>query len=264
MTTPIIDIHAHIWPEALAPKAVFNLAQFYRFPADGEGTAAALLQEMDRSGVAVAVLHNVAMRPEQVTKLNDWIATQRSERFVCFAAMHPDHPDPRGELTRCARELGLKGMKIHSDFQQVNLDDPRMMPLYEAMEELGLPVILHMGDPRMDFSAPERLLPVLKRFPKLTVIAAHFGGYGVWERAACLYGHPQVYLDTSSALWALPTQQAYDIIQAHGAQRVLFGSDYPVVHGYVAELHRFDLLPLTQEERRLILHDNAATLLGLE
>lgn len=264
MNVPVIDIHAHIWPDTLAPKAVFNLAQFYRFPADGEGTASALLREMDRSGVAVAVLHNVAMRPEQVPKLNDWIAPHAGERFVCFAAMHPDYPAPEEELERCAYQLGLKGLKMHSDFQQVAIDDPRMMRLYAVMERLRLPVILHMGDPRMDYSAPERLLPVLERFPELTVIAAHFGGYGVWERARCLFGHPRVYLDTSSALWAIPTQQAYETIQAHGVERVLFGSDYPVVHDYVAEMHRFDRIPLTEEERRLILHDNAASLLGLE
>ena len=157
--------------------------------------------------------------------------------------------------------LGLRGIKLHPDFQKFNIDDERAFPIYEAAEG-RLPILFHTGDDRYDFSSPKRLARILERFPKLVAIAAHLGGYRDWVDAAVNYGNPRVYIDTSSALMFVPPEQAVNIIRAHGISRVFFGTDSPM-WSHKGEMERFNALPLTPEERRLILHENAEKFLKL-
>ena len=144
-----------------------------------------------------------------------------------------------------------------------------MLPRYEDLELLNflkarkIPILLHTGDKRFDFSNPNRLLPVLRDFPGLTVIGAHFGGYSIWQEAAAqLHGIPNFYVDCSSTMFALPDAEVVELIRLYGADRVMFGTDYPM-WSPVVELAHFQRLPLTQEERALILHKNAEAIFGI-
>ena len=105
-----------------------------------------------------------------------------------------------------------------------------------------------------------RIVRVLEAFPSLTVVGAHLGGWSVWEDAERLLPHyPNFHVDCSSSMYALSPQKTLEIIRAYGADRVLFGTDYPM-WSVEKELERFDALNLTQEERELILHSNAERL----
>ena len=259
-----LDVHAHVFPVALAEKAVGWLESYYGYRWEGKGIADDLLAGMDESSVRRAVIFSSATKPTQVRDVNDFLARTRREdpeRFLAFGTLHPDYGDLRGELARI-RELGLHGLKFHPDFQHFAIDDPRMFRIYEMVGDT-LPMLFHVGDRTSDLSAPRRLAAVLDAMPELRVVAAHFGGYHAWEEARrCLIGR-DLWIDTSSTLPYLPVAEAAQMAREHGIDRVLFASDYPAVR------HRRaidDVLKLgfTPEENEKVFHRNAERLLGLE
>lgn len=269
--TKVFDIHTHTYPEAIAEKACINLGKFYDFIVEGEGTYAHLESQAAENNVGGYLLFSVCTNAHQVQKVNSSIASlaelSRSHGFktVGYAGMHQDYPDFRGELERC-RELGLRGVKIHPDIQGVDINDPRLMPLYEIMEEMDFPLYLHMGDnrPEYRFSEAKKLAEVLERFPKLRAVAAHLGGYKSWEDGIrYLAGRKNVMYDTSSALWAMTPETAFDIIHKLGTENIMFGTDYPVKNTR-EELVRFHAIGLTPGEEDAILWHNAVRFLGIE
>jgi predicted TIM-barrel fold metal-dependent hydrolase len=132
-------------------------------------------------------------------------------------------------------------------------------------EEIGqdYPIVLHVGDKKLDFSNPERLAKVLEKFPEHKFVAAHMGGYSVWDNEAKSLVGKNVWFDTSSTMWEVTPEKMVEMIRAHGADKVLFGSDYPAV-SLKAEAERIEALQLTEEEKEMIFYTNAAKLLELE
>lgn len=265
----IFDIHTHTYPEAISEKAVRSLGNFYEFNVDGAGTYADLEKRGRAHGVRGYLLFSVATNAHQVQKVNDSIAAlaekSRAEGYetVGFAGIHQDFPDFAAEIDR-AESIGLRGVKIHPDIQRIDIDSPRMMELYEIVEG-RMPVYFHMGDnrPQYRYSEPKKLARVLDRFPKLEVVAAHLGGYMAWEEAAeVLAGRPNVWYDTSSAVWAMTPDYAGTLIRRYGTDRVMFGTDYPVKN-IDTELARFLAIDLTEAEREDILYNNAKRFLKI-
>lgn len=265
----VFDIHTHTYPEAIAERAVASLGKFYDFVPQGKGTYADLSSQAEASNVRGFLLFSVATNAHQVEKVNSSIAAlaeqSRREGFltVGFAGMHQDFPNFAAEIERC-KQMGLRGVKLHPDIQGIDIDDPKLFPLYEILEG-DLPVYFHMGDnrPQYRFSEAKKLRHVLERFPNLEVIAAHLGGYRAQNEAIeYLRGHPNVWYDTSSALWYLSPEEAARIIEALGYDRVMFGTDYPVMNP-AAELELFHRLPLSEKQKEDILFYNAMRCLHL-
>ena len=144
----VIDAHAHIYPDKIAPKAVEAVGDFYNVGMFGDGTADGLLAAKDRAPITHFIVHSVATTAHAVTAINDFIAKQcqAHPEFIGFAAMQQDFEDPAAELQR-AVELGLRGVKLHPDTQKVNMDDPRLMEVYAICEQLGLPEVIHAPAP---------------------------------------------------------------------------------------------------------------------
>jgi predicted TIM-barrel fold metal-dependent hydrolase len=129
-----------------------------------------------------------------------------------------------------------------------------------------MPVYFHIGDdrPQYRYSEPKKLARILKMFPKLEVVAAHLGGYKAKEEAIeYLAGKPNVYYDTSSALWYQSPEEASDTIHKLGTENVMFGTDYPVKNPKT-ELELFSRLTLTDKQREDILWNNAIRFLHLQ
>lgn len=260
----IVDFHAHVFPDAIAEKASRSIADFYCLPVRHDGRVDTLLRLGGEAQVDRHVIHSVATRPRTVAHINDFIAgcvRAHADRFVGFAALHPDTPDIRGEILR-AMDLGLAGVKLHPDIQGYPLDG---VPALRMIGEIAgkLPLLVHAGDKRYHYSNPSQVAKVLKAFPELTVIAAHFGGWSEWEEASeALVEFPNLLVDCSSSFYALSPEAALALIRRFGADRVLFGSDYPMwTPG--EELAYLRALPLCEAERAAILHGNAERLLNL-
>ena len=257
----IINAHAHIYPEKIAERAVHGIESFYNISVELDGTVRGLIEDGEKAGVSRFIVQSVATVPEQVASINNFIAksvAENPEKLIGFGTIHPDFPDISGEIDRLA-SLGLRGIKLHSDFQRFNIDDERAFPIYEAAEG-RFPILFHMGDERYDFSAPERLLRVIEKFPRLTVIGAHFAGWSLWDKAASVLGGTGIYTDCSSSLYAISAEHAAELISKFGADKVLWGTDYPMWNS-VEELERFRKIPLSEREQSLILGENALRLL---
>ena len=260
---PILDIHAHIYPDVIAQKASDTIGEFYRLPTRHDGTLKTLLKEESAAGVTKMAVHSVAVTWEKVARINDFIAgaAKSHAHVIGFATMHPDHPRIASEIDR-AISLGLTGMKLHPDFQHFNIDDEKAYPIYEAVEG-RMPLLIHTGDNRYETSRPERMAKVLDRFPRMQTICAHLGGWSQWEDAhRILAGRPNVWVDTSSSLYALSAEAAREIILHYGIDRVLFGTDYPMWTPS-AELDRLRALGFPPADMEKILYTNAQNLLGL-
>lgn len=258
----IIDIHAHIFPDKIAEKAVDSIGRYYGVAMRRNGTVNGLLESGRNIGVRKYIVHSSATTVEQVKAINDYVAGVKDAHpeFIGFATLHPALPDIPAEVERIIK-LGLKGLKLHPEFQHFTIDDDNMLPIYEAVEG-RLPVLIHMGDQNVDSSSPVRLARILDRFPQLVVIAAHFGGYRMWDLSCEYLMDRNVYMDTSSTLDFISPKRAVEMIRRHGVEKMLFGSDYPM-WDHSEELDRFLALGLTEEERRAILSGNASELLSV-
>ena len=264
MQFPIIDCHCHIYPEKIAAKAVVGIGEFYHLAMKYDGRLQTLLSESEQNGVTHNVIFSVATKPAQVHSINTFIAdmvARNPNRFIGLGTLHPDSEDIDGDVDEIIR-LGLKGVKLHPDIQGIALDDKRCQKIYERCEGV-LPVLVHAGDSRYDFSNPNRLKPVLEKYPNLTVIAAHFGGYSIWDQAAKeLASYPNIYVDCSSSLAMLTPETATALVHAYGADKVLFATDFPM-WPIKDELERFAALDLTGEEREKIFYKNACKLFDI-
>jgi len=258
----IIDIHTHIFPDKVAEKAVLNIGSYYNMEMSGKGTLDDLLEKGRQNGIERFVVHSSATHAEQVRAINDYVAktVREHNNSIGFGTLHPGMKNPEDEVGRII-SLGLRGVKLHPEFQNFNIDDQSMMPVYASIQG-KLPLLIHMGDENRTSSSPERLSKVLRLFPSLTVIAAHFGGYRMWNDSRKYLEGKNIYMDTSSSLAFLKPEEAVNMIRGHGTDKFLFGTDYPM-WDCGEELNRFFNLDLTEQERSAILYTNAARLLNL-
>ncbi|GHV12306.1 amidohydrolase [Clostridia bacterium] len=229
----IFDMHTHCYPEKIAEAAAVNLGEFYNFTVYHGGTAENLVAASKESGVSGVNLLSAATSPSQVVKINDFLLATRDKysshdfTITCFASMHPDYEDKAGEISRML-SLGAKGVKIHPDIQRVDIEDPRLLPIYEQLAASKSAVYFHAGDSRFTYSLPTKIAKVKRDFPQLEVIAAHLGGYQRWDMFDEAYKNRDIWIDTSSALWAMSPDLAKELISKYDSERIFFGTDYPV------------------------------------
>ena len=259
----IIDIHTHVYPEKIASAAIRTVREFYQLEScDMDGTASMLLRRGTDAGISRFVLMPVANRAEQVAGINRFICRQMEENpaFLGFGAIHADLSEIGDEVENIL-SMGMRGIKVHPDFQKFPIDDPRLFPMYEALRG-RLPVLFHMGDPRYDYSHPARLRYVLEQFPGLEVIAAHFGGHTMQETACELLKDTDCMFDISSTMMFLPKKEVERYISIYGAERLAFGTDYPLWDP-VTEVEHFLSLDITMAEKEQIAHKTAERILKL-
>ena len=258
----IFDAHCHIYPETIAPKAVEGIDHFYgNLPFEPyDGTTGTLLKNGREAGISHYVVHSVATTPHQISSINTFIANEvklSNGEFTGLGTLHPDSDHPEQDLMELLA-LGLKGVKLHPDFQQFEADSDKAMRIFGLCMESGIPVLVHTGDYRFDFSNPNRISNVLRAFPKLKFIGAHFGGWSVWDDAVSTLSHfENIMVDTSSTFYAVGMEKGRELIRKWGADRVMFGADYPMWNPQL-DIDCLLEMGLTDEEYRKIFWDNAA------
>lgn len=254
-----IDAHCHIYPSKIASLAIHHTDEFYSEHSSGTGVVEHLIKTEADSGIDKFIVQSVATTKKQVRKINEFISasvSENSEKLVGLGTIHPESDDMKGDILHLL-ELGLKGIKIHPDIQAVAVDDERFVKAYEVCESLNVPILMHTGDNRYDYSNPNRLVPILKEFKNLTVIGAHFGGWSIWTEAVKHYANfKNFYVDCSSSFHYLQKEQIKALIKEYGANKVLFGTDYPMWSAN-SEIETLLSLNLTDQEYELIFSKNA-------
>lgn len=281
----IIDFHTHIFPKKIAAHAIATIEIKAATPAYTDGSLEALRASMAEAGVDISVLLSVATNPLKISHMNDLqIAGMETgdKDLIWFGCVHPYAPNWKEELQRIAA-AGLKGIKLHPQYQGFVIDDPRAIRVLEKCGELGLIVVNHSGKepayPGVLTSTPQQIRNALKQAGPVTFVGAHMGALMCWDEALDMYGDlPNVYLETSwglrqlmvgergyysqEALGLMEPDAFVKLIRDLGANRVLFGSDTPW-RGQKQTVDGIWALPLTDEEKELIFHKNAEKLLNI-
>lgn len=261
----IIDFHAHCFPDNIAARATAKLHNDTGLQMFNAGTAEALDTSTRLAGIDLAVIQPIATRPAQTVTINRWALASSSDRLASFGTLHPLYAGWREEIAWLSGN-GFRGIKLHPEYQAFFVDDPRCLPIYEAAFAAGLAILFHAG---VDVAysgpwrcPPERMARVIDTFPGAPVVAAHMGGYRFWDDTEKYLLGRDIYLDTSFSLPELGAGRMTAMIRAHGAGKILFGTDSPWTDQRT-ELEGILSLDLRSDERNLILGGNAAKLLGL-
>ena len=264
----IIDAHVHVFPDAVAPKAIARLSAGHcghRFALDG--TLNSLRTSMRTAGITHAVILPVSTRPDQTPSINQFvIGLSEHPDLIPFGTASPLRNEFKDDIARL-RDAGIRGIKLHADYQAFDVDEPRMFPLYKAIAGADMVAFFHAGGnlnmPAPPRCTPERLARVMDRVPELKIVAAHLGGWRLWDEVEQhLLGRP-LWLDTSFCLDHLAEDRIVRIARAHGIDRILFGTDSPWRDQGV-EIDRIGRLPWTEAERERLLFRNAAALFRME
>ena len=268
-----VDVHTHIWPDRIAEATQESMARTLGLEAIAPNTIAGIKAHMAGSGVDKSIVLGIVERADQVRRANDWLISIQDEQLVPFGAMHPDLEEKGAEVARL-RESGIKGIKLHPVINGFYPDDPKMFPVYE---EMGDSMVLEIhcgrlpdngqqrGEHQPVFAAPERVMSVVRQFPKLRVIALHLGGFYMLDEAEReLIGRENILIDTTwpPSLREVTPQTLTRIIDKHGPHKVCFGTDFPLC-SQSSEAEYIQSLPLPDGVKEGILGENARQFIGL-
>lgn len=261
----VIDFHVHCFDDEIAGKAIAALSEAGKIPPRTDGTLTGIRQSMKKAGIGKSVIMNIATKPRQVVKINRWAMSIASDDIISFGTVHPGFENWENEL-EIVHKAGLKGIKLHPDYQEFYVDSPEVFPIYEKASELGLVVLFHAG---LDIGlqppyhcTPRRMRNVVRAVPGARLVAAHMGGYDYWDEVErCLAGE-NLYFDTSYSLHKMSRGQFLRIAAKHGFDKILFGTDSPW-RDQSEEVKRLLGIKLPQDAINAILGGNAARLLGL-
>jgi len=256
----VIDFHTHVYPQKIAEKATTSTCGFYGIKTELVGTADLLLERGRQAGISEFVLLPVATKAEQVHHINEFIVDEVNlyREFYGFGALHAAMENPLLEI-EYIKSSGLKGIKLHPDIQRFPIDDDRLFSVYDRLQG-DLPVLIHCGDTRFDYSHPRRLRHIINEFPRLQIIAAHLGGWSMFDTAFEYLKDTDCYFDISSSMMFLTPEQIKVYISGYGADRILFGSDFPFWDPQ-GEVESFLRLELSKSDQEKIAFRNALKIL---
>lgn len=262
----LIDFHTHAFPDAISKRAIDKLAHLSGgLEPQGQGTVASLKEEMAKDGVDISVVLSIATNPEQQTNVNNFANKISDEKSIfAFGSVHPDADNALEELERI-KDMGLKGVKLHPEYQGFYADDEKMKPIYKKISSLGLITVFHSG---YDYGyappyhcMPDNLLNALKWFDS-PVVAAHWGGVSCGVEVIEKLCGSDLYFDLSFGYGAMPRAVAQMIVDKHTPGKLLFASDMPW-HRPVWEKRLIENLDISQEDKEKIYYKNAMRLLGI-
>ncbi len=262
----IVDFHAHFFPDEIAQHAVKTVTEI----CDGvitpelDGTLKSLLAGMKETGISSSVTLPVATKPEQVESINSSLTTNNSS-IIPFGALNPFSENWEKDIDHLV-SIGVKGVKLHPEYQGFYIDKPQFFPFYEKIADAGLIALFHTGyDPgpfSRDHATPSMVKSMIQAVPKLKVVTAHLGGLLMWDEVLELLVGENIWLDTSAIAGRIPPEQFEKICNQHDAEKILFGSDTP----WESQQSSIDFITrsnLEESVKESILGENARKLLNL-
>lgn len=278
----IIDFHTHTYPEKIADKVLKDLMSKSGTQTFSDGTLAGLKASMEKAGVDISVILPVVTAPKQTEKIN-MVAAETNEGFEgtglwSFGGIHPDNENYK-EILLDIKNKGLKGIKLHPDYQGVFFNDIRYKRIVSYASELDLIVVVHAG---VDIGlydvvhcTPDMVVEMLDEVAPKKLVLAHLGGWNMWDQVYEKICGRNVYLDTAFSYgdiaflngaehkWKLAEEdQVLQIVHKHGADKILFATDSPW-SDQRQSLEDIRSLHLSELEKTMILGSNAEKLLRL-
>ncbi|MFP4162555.1 MAG: amidohydrolase family protein [Chitinispirillaceae bacterium] len=263
----IIDFHTHVFPDDLAPRAIAQLIENAPVMQNHtDGTMNGLKQSMKQNNISHSVTLSIATKPSQVTAINKTCARNPEKGIFQFGTLHPETENFEEEIDRLV-ETGIRGIKFHPEYQDFHVDDFRIYPMYESLASSGLIVVFHTGkDPgpfSCDHALPHAIRQVRRDFPRLRMVAAHMGGWMVWDRVEEVLLGEDILFDTSAIYHLMNPETFVRLCRRHGTDRILFGTDSPWYDQ--GECVRWiEKTRLSDEEKEAVLSGNARRELGLQ
>ena len=278
----IVDAHCHILPPSFAERRRELAARDATFaailanPAARIADAPMLLGAMTRDGVDHAVVMGMGWTDYQVAvEANDYlieVVAAHSSQITGFLSVNPMWGDAAVDEARRCAAAGLRGIgELHPDTQGIDITDTAAMaPLMALVRSLNLPVLLHCSEPvghsypGKGKTTPDKVWRFIENFPDNTIICAHWGGglpfYALMPEVGAALGN--VYFDSAASPFLYRPGVYSATANLIGAERILFASDYPLMRPSRPMAELADE-PLPEFDRRRILGENAARLLGL-
>lgn len=281
----IIDFHTHTFPDSISKRVLEKLSCSGNAAYFTEGTLHSLAQSMRESGVDISVNLPVMTRADQVTEIHNNLFAE-SDKYeksgvITFGGMHPLFEDYRNEIKRL-REHGIKGIKIHPAFYNIDINDIRLKRIIDAATDEDMIVVTHSGAdisfPDKNNASVEQLLDVIEDVRPNKFVLAHMGGWQDWNAVLNNLAGANVWLDTSFSLGQyypresmkgqcrytsnLDEKELVHLVRAHGSDKVLFATDSP----WAPQKQYVDFIKdsnLTEDEKSKILGQNAVSLLGI-
>jgi predicted TIM-barrel fold metal-dependent hydrolase len=262
----IIDFHTHVFPTEIAEKTISLLSQRSKLKPDTDGTVGGLVRSMKKSGVDYSVVLPIATKPQQAQTINRYAAEITGKNgIISFGSIHPFSESWRRELDYISK-LGLKGIKLHPDYQNFFINDKKIFPVIEYAAALGLIVLFHsgvdLGIPGYIHCCPKAAGELADALSGAKLIFAHTGGYECWGEVEEYMAGKNIYFDLSFTLGKLENELLMRIIRAHGADKCLFGSDSPW-GSQEHDVKAIKLIGLSDGELDAIMYKNAEKLLGI-
>ena len=278
----IIDFHTHVFsPQIKKNRSKYIdsdpcFAILYSEKNTKLATADELIDSMDKEGVDISVIVNIGwVTHELCVETNDYIlesVARYPERLIGFCSVQPNSYEAAvAEIERCAKG-GMRGVgEIRPDMQLFDLRDELMIPIIEVLRKHKLILLTHASEPvghsypGKGIITPAMLYPFIASFPDLTVVCAHWGGglpfYALMPEVK--QAMRNVFFDTAASPYLYSPQVYNQVISLVGSDKILFGSDYPVMTPgrLLKELNSLDL---PEETKSLILSGNARRLLDIK
>jgi uncharacterized protein len=218
-----------------------------------------IIELMDEAGIEQAVVMTYAdapvLKPNALRYLHD-ACMRYSGRLIPYARLNPHADNAAFLLEEAILDLGMKGLKIHQESVTAAAHHGSIVRLVKKAAEFNAPVLFHSGDEPL--SLPQQFARLAEEAPEATIILAHMGGYHHTDDAIRVCEkYDNLLVDTSACPYPHKIKEA---IERLGAHRVLFGSDGPGCNPKL-ELQKIMRLGLSENEQRLMLHDNIASIL---
>ena len=263
MNCKIIDIHTHIYPVALARRAMVVTGQehddFKNLPIREN-----LLTRMQDAGVTLSVNLPVVSKPQNQAEVNRFAKESARKNIIPFGGLHPDCENVVEELEKL-KDMGMAGIKFHPPFQKVHLEDPKYEEMWRRINALGFPVLIHCGTAKI--ARPYDLYPsgvrkILKYAPDIPIIMAHMGSF-------CMMKNPEetlddlpenVFIDTAMSAELEDSGEFEEIIRKFGPERTMYGCDFPY-GSQKAAIARIRDSSFSDSEKEEMLWKNAAKIL---
>lgn len=247
----IIDVHTHAprFRDRVPPELVAATTNTSWNPHGARATVytwdeyEAAMAPVDR-----AICFNIAQAPPSARQIhepyigpaprvNDETAAfvrAHPDKYIGFLSVHPDDPGALAEIERSTGDLGLRGIKLGLNYQNVDPLSENAFRVYAYAEAHGLPVLFHQGTSPVQFADLDHAHPrhtdrIAMAFPELRIIMAHIGHPYYLDAICVARKHPHVYTDISGAVlrpWGF--YQAMCAAMEWGVlDKLLFASDYP-------------------------------------